>query len=97
MRKGYYYKRFGNLTYRYSQGENGLNIDTKLNDAFAITYGYKCLPDMLASENCIPFDNIIERFGEVPKYLPLQVNGKPSDIAAIGMAIQEYHDKIKKL
>ena len=97
MKKEYYYKRFNNITYRYSKGNKGLNIDLELNDAYAMSNGYKCLSDMLASENCIPFDNLIERFGEVPKYLPLQVNGKPSDIAEIGRAIQEYYENIKKL
>ncbi|PXV62075.1 hypothetical protein CLV62_12228 [Dysgonomonas alginatilytica] len=97
MTKGYYYKRINGLTYRYSWGGKVLNIDLKLNDAFAISNGYKCVPDMLASENCLPFDNLIKRFGEVPKYLPLRVNGKLSDIAEIGKAIQEYHERIKNL
>ena len=37
----------------------------------------------------------MDRFGEVPKYLPLMVNGKDSDIVAEGKQIAAYLDYIK--
>jgi len=91
--KGYFYKRFDECTYRYRQNIEGYDIDVKLNDAFARLAGYSNLGEFLANDNALGFEKLIDRFGKVPKYLSIKVNGKDSDITAEGKQLMRFYGK----
>ncbi|WP_423128235.1 hypothetical protein [Gaoshiqia sp. Z1-71] len=92
MRKGYYYRRSSDgCTYRYRMSTNGLDVDVKLNDAFARLAGHTDLGDFLSNDNCLGFEKLLERFGEIPKYLPLRINGQESDIVSEGKRLMQFY------
>ena len=95
--KGYFYRNIKGLTYRYHWNTDGYDIDVRVNDAFASAHGFKDLGSFLADDDATPFDNLVEKYGRVPDYLPLRTNGQDSDIVRIGKQIEAYRDCIKKL
>jgi len=91
--KGYFYQRIDGCTYRYRQNTNGFDVDVKLNDAYAQLVGHSDLGDLLSNDGCLGFEKLIEKFGEVPKYLPLKVNGEDANIVAEGKRMMRFYGK----
>lgn len=85
-----FYKNIDGVTHRYKPNTKGYDIDVKLNDAFARAVGHSDLGDLLSFDSGLPFDNLMEKYGCIPKYLPLQVNGEDSDIVREANAIKEW-------
>ncbi len=95
--RGHFFRNIKGLTYRFHWNVNGYDIDVKLNDAYAKINGFKDLGDLLAGDDAIAFENLIEKCGKVPKYLPLRVNGKESDIVKAGKQIEAYLNYVQNL
>ncbi len=92
-----FYRNIKGLTYRYRENTDGYDIDIKLNDAFAQLQGHETLGDLLSDDNGTPYENLMRKYGCIPDYLPMQVNGKDSDIMTQAKAIQAYYEWAKKL
>jgi hypothetical protein len=64
-------------TYSTKEDSNGLTILAKLDDAFAKNLGDESLGDLLSKNKASLYEDLMNIFGCVPKYLPLMTDGKP--------------------
>lgn len=71
MSKGCFYRNIGGLTFRYSGLPGSRQKAVKLNDSFAVWGGYANLGELLASNDCCGYEQLMQRFGKVPSYLPI--------------------------
>jgi len=82
--KACYYQNIDGCTFQFSKSLNGVNVDLKLNDAFAQHAGYKDLGEFLSSDNCFSYEKLMDEFGTMPTWLPLKIDGEDSKYVKIG-------------